>query len=84
MYVKRLTPKEHKLQSKYIGPYRIIGKTKDAVTVRNLYNCKEMTVHLSYVNVIHENELFHKDPTDMVNMGVLPQTPYDIDEIVTK
>ena len=80
VYIKRRTPKQHKLQSKFLGPYRIVNKSADSVTVRNLYNSKESTVHLSYVNLLQESELINTDSPSVMNMGVYPESPYDIDE----
>ena len=57
VYIKRLAPKKHKLESKFTGPFRVITMKRDAVEVRNLYNSKISTVHLSHVKLCKEREI---------------------------
>ena len=49
VYCKRLQPKSQKLQSRYIGSFRVIKLLPDAVEVKSLYNNKIYVVHLSHV-----------------------------------
>ena len=49
VYCKKLQPRAHKLEPKYLGPFRVINVLKDAVEIKNLYNNKTYIVHLSYI-----------------------------------
>ena len=79
VYIKRLNSKEHQLQSKFLGPYRIIGKSHDSVTVRNLYNSKISAVYLSHIKLCHENQMFHNDSQNVINSSVYSTTSYKLD-----
>ena len=54
VYIKRLAPKEHKLQSRFLGPYRVIDVHYDSIKLREIVSGKEVTTHRSYVKVIPE------------------------------
>ena len=49
VYCKRLQPKTSKMQSKYIGPFRVLEKSVDSFKLLNLFNDKISEVHASYV-----------------------------------
>ena len=49
VYCKKLQPQAHKLEPKYLGPFRIINVLKDAVEIKSLYNNKIYIEHLSYI-----------------------------------
>ena len=56
VFVKRFQPNS-KLESKFVGPFRIIEKHADTVTVKNLYDSKVSKVHLSHVILVPESEI---------------------------
>ena len=62
-----------------MGPYRIIGKSNDSVTVRNLYNSKISTVHLSHIKLCHDNQMFHNDSQNVINSNVYSTSSYNLD-----
>ena len=48
VYVKRQQPSS-KLDSKFVGPYRIVDKKADSVKIKNLHNGKVSSVHMSHI-----------------------------------
>ena len=60
VFIKRLAPKQYRLESKYIGPFSMLDKASDSVTVRSLYNNKVATIHLSHVKFCHEGKVIKK------------------------
>ena len=78
VYIKKSTSKENQLQSKFWGPYRIIGKSNDSVTVRNLYNSKISTVHLSCIKLCREHQIFHNDSQNVINSNIYSTTSYKL------
>ena len=54
VYLKRLQPREHKLQSKFLGPYRVQEIKNDKITVKEIVSGKIVNVHRSFVKVMPE------------------------------
>ena len=76
VYVKRNGPRQHKLESKYVGPFRVLSKNMDSVTIRNLFNHKEQTVHLSKVFMVREEEV-KEETNGEVQPKLYPLPPYE-------
>ena len=38
VYCKKLQPRAHKLELKYLGPFRVINVLKDGVEIKSLFN----------------------------------------------
>ena len=49
VYCKKLQPRAHKLEPKYLGPFRVINLLKDGVEIKSLFDNKTYIVHLSYI-----------------------------------
>ena len=49
VYCKKLQPRAHKLEPKYLGPFRVINVLKDGVEIKSLFNNKTYIVHCSYI-----------------------------------
>ena len=49
VYCKRLQPRAHKLEPKYLGPFRVTKVLKDGVEIKSMYNYKTYVVHNSYI-----------------------------------
>ena len=49
VYCKKLQPRAHKLEPKYLGPFRAINLLEDGVEIRSIFNNKTYIVHLSYI-----------------------------------
>ena len=47
--------------------------------MRNLYDYKVSTVHLSHVKMCQENELFHQNQPNYLNSSVYHTTSYNLD-----
>ena len=56
VYVKRLAPRQHKLQSKFVGPFRIKEDRENNVVLVDLVRLKEVSVHKDYVILRPQNE----------------------------
>ena len=57
VYVKRMMGREHKFQSFFLGPFRVVEKKGQSVKVRNLMNHKISEVHLSMVLLVKEENV---------------------------
>ena len=77
VYVKRQQPTS-KLDSKFVGPFRVIEKKADSIKIKNLYNAKVSTVHMSHVVVVPECQVENATDND-ITPSVYPDEPYDID-----
>ena len=51
VYVKRLVPRQHKLQTRYIGPFRVEKVMQSGVLLRSVTHGKVIKVHKDYVLV---------------------------------
>ena len=78
VYVKRMQISS-KLDSRFIGPFRVLKRDTDNVLLKNLHNHKESKVHLSNVLLIRED-----DDQNVRKHGIeyspFPDTHYDLDE----
>ena len=54
VYIRRLQPSSGKLNTKFVGPYRVLRDQSNKVLVRSLVTDKEYTVHKSYVYLVPE------------------------------
>ena len=77
VFVKRLAPRKHKLQSKFLGPFRIMEKKGQAVKVKNLSNGKVSEVHLSHVLLAKESEIVNISNGKVVP-PIFPTDSYDL------
>ena len=77
VYIRRITPKKHKLESKYYGPFRVLELKRDAVSVRNLYNSKISMVHLSQVKLCKERDLRDNKTIQSLEIGIYPEEDPD-------
>ena len=77
VYVKRMQISS-KLDSRFIGPFRVIERNTDNVLLKNLHNHKVSKVHLSNVLLIRED-----DVDSMTRQGIpyspFPDTNYNLD-----
>lgn len=55
-YVKRMQPKKHKLETPFLGPFRVIDLKNDAVTVKDIVSGKQYVVHRSIVKIVREKD----------------------------
>ena len=76
VFVKRMQPNS-KLESKFVGPYRVVEVNPDKVVVKNLHNSKISTVHLSHVLVVPERDV-ENVTNNAVTPLIYPDVPYDI------
>ena len=72
VYVKRQNP-QSKLDSKFIGPFRIQEVFDDKIRLKNLYNDKSSVVHMSHVLIIPES-----DVASITNNSVIPSVYPDM------
>ena len=56
VYIKKLQPRAHKLEPKYLGPFRVNKLLKDAIEATSLYDNKTYVAHLTYVIPIFQVE----------------------------
>lgn len=49
VYLKRLQPRQHKLEPAFIGPYRVLDVKENKVRLRNIKTGKECEYHASHV-----------------------------------
>ena len=77
--MKRLLPKKHKLQSHYVGPFRIMERNGQSVKIKNLGSSKVSEVHLSHVLLIKENEV-ESVSNGAVKPQIFPAEEYDIED----
>ena len=66
VYVKRCRPKVDKLETPFVGPFRVLEIEKDKITIRYLATKKIYNVHRSIVRIVNEKEL---RKTDNKNVG---------------
>lgn len=57
VYVRKLQPSGGKLNTKFVGPYRVLKDQSNKVLVRSLVTDKEYNVHKQYVLMVPEAEL---------------------------
>ena len=61
VYVKRLQPRKHKLQTRFLGPYRVIKVNESSVELSSIRNQKKIFVHKDFVSVVPESSLTSAD-----------------------
>ena len=79
VFIKQLLPRKHKLESKYVGPFRVIEAGPDSVTVRNLSNDKKRVVHKAHVKLCKEEDI-ERESEGRVVPPVYPCPGFEIDE----
>ena len=75
VYVKRRQINS-KLDSKYIGPFRIMNRHHDKLTIKSLYDKQVKDVHLSHVICMREDELARETNNEVIPQ-VYPDKPTD-------
>ena len=59
--MKRLAPRQHELQTRFIGPFRVVDVGNSDVTLKNLASKKIVKVHKDFVAIVPEAMLTPKD-----------------------
>ena len=77
VYVKRMQTAS-KFDSRFIGPFRVIERNVDTVTLKNLFNHKIHKVHLSHVLLVREDNIENTD-RQRIHTDIYPDEPYDIE-----
>ena len=75
VYVKRMQMNT-KLDSRFIGPFRVLEASSDKVTLKNLYNHKVIKVHLSNVLLVRENDSVSTNQHG-IKYSPFPDQPYE-------
>ena len=77
VYVKRQQPSS-KLDSKFVGPFRILEVYADKVRIKNLYNNRISCIHLSHVLVIPEGDVSNITHGEIIP-SIYPDAPCHVE-----
>ena len=56
VYVKRMQ-KTSKLESSFVGPFRVMERNADSIVIKNLFNHQTNKVHLSHVILVRQDDV---------------------------
>ena len=77
VYIKRCRPKLHKLETPFVGPFRVEEVHNDRIKAKYISTGKSYTVHKSIVLVTVEQCL---SPSDNANVEAVFPCEYIVDE----
>ena len=64
-YVKRLAARKHKLQTRFLGPFRVLKVCDSGIQLRCIKNNRVIFVHKDYVTVVPESLLTPDDNSNV-------------------